>query len=234
MQKLTISSISIAPTPACCEGIATSCGYGCAKVAFRSAPPTWQEAHARPFELSEVSFQSSWPLADMEAAAVALNVSPAGRMKSEALIAAAPQGLQGLQAPQGLQGLHGLQAFAAQGLQGLHALAAHGLQGLHGLQALAAHGLQGLHGLQALAAHGLQGLHGLHALAAQGLQGLHGLQALAAQGLQGLQGLHAAATSFLAAVGFAACSTLVLLLSQPLSEVTTKPVAAILPVMIAT
>ncbi len=173
MQKLTISSTSTAATPACCLGMATSCGYGLAKEAFSNAPPLWQELHARPFELSEVSFQSCSPVAARPAIAAASSETPAGRTKSAALIPPAAHGLQGLQGLQALaaHGLHGLQALAAQGLHGLQAFAA---QGLHGLQALAA---QGLHGLQALAA---QGLHGLHALAAQGLHGLHGLQALAA------------------------------------------------------
>ncbi len=194
MQKLTISSTSTAATPACCLGMATSCGYGLAKEAFSNAPPLWQELHARPFELSEVSFQSCSPVAARPAIAAASSETPAGRTKSAALIPPAAHGLQGLHGLQALaaHGLHGLQALAAHGLHGLHALAA---QGLHGLQALAA---QGLHGLQALAA---QGLHGLQALAAQGLHGLHALAAQGLHGLHGLQALAAALISFFAATG---------------------------------
>ena len=113
-------------------------------------------------------------------------MSPPGRLKSEAWIAAPPQGLQGLHAPaqglhapaQGLQGLQGLQA--AQGLQGLHA--AHGLHGLQAAQGLHA-AAQGLQGLSAA-----QGLHGFSSSSSSTPHGLQGLQAPA----QGLQGLHAA------------------------------------------
>ena len=85
--------------------------------------------------LNEVSFQSSSPLEASAAAAAESKVALAGRMKSEALMPPAAQGLQGL---------HGLHAPAAHGL--------HGLQGLHGLHALAAHGLQGLQGSTAATA----------------------------------------------------------------------------------